>query len=171
MNGLLSGLYGGFIATGPMTLLMFERQDHFPESEKSPLPPATLSFETLEKAGESMGFQPKLSPDAQTAVTMASHFAYGAAAGAVYGVALGKAPIPPLAKGIAYGLGVWSLNYLGITPALGFRAAAPKMPARRNAMMIFAHVVWGACLAYATEKLIESGKEMLAGEKKAPAAE
>jgi uncharacterized membrane protein YagU involved in acid resistance len=167
MNGLLSGLYGGFIATGPMTLLMFERHDSFPDSERSPLPPATLSYETIEKTG----VEPKLSPDAQSAVTMASHFAYGAAAGAVYGVALGKAPLPPLAKGIAYGLGVWGLNYLGITPAFGYRAAAPKMPARRNAMMIFAHVVWGACLAYATEKLIESGKEMLAGEKQAPGAE
>ena len=52
----------------------------------------------------------------------------------------------------------------------GFLATGP-MSKERNALMIVAHVVWGACLGYAERELKRRGEQMLAGNRKAPLAE
>ena len=51
--------------------------------------------------------------------------------------------------GIGYGLLVWAGSYLGLLPALGFTARRRASPSERNALMIAAHVVWGALRALA----------------------
>lgn len=168
MERNLSGLYSGLIATGPMTLFMMGAHEGLPEGEKSPLPPATLSLQLLERAIR----RPGLSQNAQTALTVSSHFAYGSAAGVLYSQTFGRMrSLPPVARGVAYGAVFWAANYLGLSPALRMRADGTEMPARRNAMMFGAHLVWGAALGYAEDRLRRSGKEMLAGERKARRAE
>jgi len=47
-------------------------------------------------------------------------------------------------KGIVFGLGVWAASYLAWLPALGILPPATEAPPRRNAVMIAAHIVWGA---------------------------
>lgn len=195
MNSILSGTYAGFIATGPMTMWMLEWERSLPKSLRSPLPPATLSYQTVKrvagkaapkkkrKAGTDSpenGAPGMITPKegaAQSSLTMAAHFGYGAAAGAAYGLLAGSAsrksnPVGrAILQGTAYGLAVWGLNYLGFTPALGYRAAAPKMPRTRNLMMVTAHVIWGVALARTHAVLVEAGKTALEGERKALRAE
>jgi uncharacterized membrane protein YagU involved in acid resistance len=60
---------------------------------------------------------------------------------------------PNVVNGVAYGLGVWTASYLGLLPALGLLAPATEHPARRNALMIAAHVVWGASLGITAKRL------------------
>ena len=167
MNRKLSGLYSGLIATGPMTMFMLAAHEELPERQKSPLSPATLSFQLIKRV---TGVQ-KLSQDAQTAMTILSHFGYGSIAGILYAQTSGRLRTSVLAKGALFGISFWFANYFVLSPALKLRARGPHMTAQRNAMMFWAHVVWGACLSYSEEKLRQSGKEILAGARKAPRAE
>lgn len=167
MNRNLSGLYSGLIATGPMTLMMMGAHEGLPESEKSPFPPATLSLELVQRAFD----RPELSQNQQTLLTVLSHFGYGSAAGVLYSQTMGRVKGNAILRGTAYGALFWAANYLGLAPALRMRANAPEMPARRNAMMFGAHLVWGAALGYAEDRLRRSGNEMLAGARSAPRAE
>ena len=80
---------------------------------------------------------------------MIAHATYGTAVGALYGLIFGKREHPPKnenpqATGIAYGIAVWSVSYLAMLPALGLLKPATKHPARRNTLMILAHLVWGS---------------------------
>jgi hypothetical protein len=54
---------------------------------------------------------------------------------------------------MAYGLGVWAVSYLGYLPALGIRKSAKEDTPQRSAMMIVAHLVWGAALALGFERM------------------
>jgi hypothetical protein len=55
--------------------------------------------------------------------------------------------------GVALGLGVWTASYLGVLPALGILRPATEHPARRTALMIAAHVVWGSALGSTLQAL------------------
>ena len=48
---------------------------------------------------------------------------------------------------------MWAASYLGWIPAAGLLKPATEHPARRNFMMIAAHLVWGAALALALKEL------------------
>ncbi len=165
MNSVESGFWSGVLATGPMTLFMFAAQKSLPREEQSPLPPATLTKQLTAPVAD------RLPSSLRQDLTMVSHFGYGIACGTLYSLLARRAPGPVAAKGAGFGLLVWAASYLGWTPALGLRAAAPKIPARRNAMMIGAHIVWGISLAFAEDKLRRFGAEMLDGKRRAPAAE
>ena len=75
--------------------------------------------------------------------TIASHFAYGAVTGAIYAPLARSIPLSPALAGATYGLAVWAGSYLGWLPAAGILSPAYKHPARRTALMIAAHLVWG----------------------------
>jgi uncharacterized membrane protein YagU involved in acid resistance len=87
-----------------------------------------------------------LDEDERNGLTLLAHFGYGTAVGALY------APIAPRGwaastlGGVGYGLLVWAGSYLGLLPAIGLLSPATRHPPRRNALMIAAHVVWGATL-------------------------
>jgi putative membrane protein len=70
--------------------------------------------------------------------------------GAVYGPVSDRVKAPPVVKGMGFGLLVWAASYLGIVPALGLIAPATRHRAQRNALMIVAHLVWGATLGLLT---------------------
>lgn len=168
MNTLQNGIWSGLLATGPMTLAMFRLQRELPESQKSPLPPATLTSQIT----GALGIDQKLPQTRRPDFTMASHFAYGAACGALFAwLNRGKQRTSPWISGSLFGLGVWSASYMGWIPLFGLRASAYKMPARRNALMIVSHLIWGASLAIAEKELRQSGQQMLDGHKKALRAE
>ena len=64
--------------------------------------------------------------------------------GAIYGPLTRTVPLPSVLKGIVFGIVVWLAVYLGWLPAVGMSEAATKQPIQRNALMIAAHLVWGA---------------------------
>lgn len=167
MHALTNGIWAGLLATGPMTLAMFRLHRSLPADEQSPLPPATITTDVMKPA-----ISPRaVSPEARVNLTMANHFAYGAACGALYAFGPSRMKRSPIATGALFGLGVWAGSYLGWLPAVGMRSNAFRMPAKRNALMILSHLVWGASLGFAENELRRRGSRILDGVRKAPNAE
>lgn len=150
MHPILAGLVAGLIATAPMTVFMVGAHRALPRRERYPLPPREITMEVAERAGVA----DDMHEPARLGATLLAHFGYGAATGAIYG---GLAPLveaPELAKGLVFGLFVWGGSYLALLPALGILQPATRHPARRNALMIGAHLVWGAFLAWLVSVLV-----------------
>jgi uncharacterized membrane protein YagU involved in acid resistance len=150
MNRILLGALAGLAATAPMTLAMKLMHEQLPRGERYPLPPRQVTEGIAEKAG----VNEHLDEDEREAATWASHFAYGAACGALYGALSGeRADRHAFVAGAGFGAAVWAGSYLGWLPAAGILSPATEHPARRNALMIAAHLVWGATAAVVLEKL------------------
>lgn len=154
MNGVVTGAVAGLIATVPMTIFMKALHKQLPAHEQYPLPPRLI----VEEATEKVGLDDNLGEEEKLPLTMLSHFGYGAASGVLYDNALRSLDVEPTAaNGVAYGLGVWALSYLGMLPATDLLSSATEHPARRNALMIAAHVVWGATLGETAKVMKGSG--------------
>ena len=150
MNRILLGALAGLAATGPMTLAMKLMHDQLPREEQYPLPPRQVTEGVAEKAG----VNEHLDEGEREAATWVSHFAYGATCGALYGAVSGERVDRHAAlAGVGFGLAVWAGSYLGWLPAAGITSPATEHPARRNALMIAAHAVWGAGVGVALERL------------------
>lgn len=149
MNRIFNGALAGLAATLPMTLSMKLMHEQLPAKEKYPLPPRIIT----EEMTELVGIDEELDEPEMKGLTMLSHFAYGATCGAIYGPLSKRMPGGAVVGGIAFGLAVWTGSYLGWLPAAGILKPATEHPARRNALMIAAHVVWGATAGLLIEQL------------------
>jgi uncharacterized membrane protein YagU involved in acid resistance len=137
---LFSGALAGCIATAPMTVSMELMHRLLPRHEQYPLPPSEITADLTEKTG----VRDTMDQHEHVELSLVNHFAYGAAAGALYAPLASRAGFSPVLKGITYGLAVWAVSYLGLLPALGILRPATEHPTRRNLLMILAHVVWGS---------------------------
>lgn len=137
---LLSGVIAGFVATGPMSLVMKGIQQVLPAREGFALPPSIITAQATKKAG-----LPPKNAEHHTFLTLLMHFGAGAGYGLFYGIGEvdSKQKRPNPVRGMIFGLLVWSVNYMGIMPAANLHNSAEREPARRNAMMIIAHLVYG----------------------------
>src|SRR5690606_8943473 len=81
--------------------------------------------------------------------TVISHFAFGALAGAIYGMI----PRRQRPGGVPFSLMVWAASYLGWIPAFGILKSAVRHPIERNLLMLAAHAVWGVTLAASLREL------------------
>ncbi|MFL6863594.1 MAG: hypothetical protein ACJ8DZ_11380 [Allosphingosinicella sp.] len=150
---LLLGGIAGFVGTMAMTAAMRRMHRRLPARERYPLTPR----EIVDSGSRQIGL--KLPDEAARDVTTAAHFAYGAAMGAVIAA---MNPDPGKKTGAAAGLAVWVASYMGWLPALGTLKPATRHPARRNALMIAAHLVWGAATAAALRELSLARETILA---------
>lgn len=139
---LLYGSLAGTAATILMTGTMRRLHEALPETERYPLPPREL-VDSVTDGERRPATQGKSSEDGAAASTMAAHFAYGAAAGALFALQ-GRRSV---AAGTAYGLAVWTASYLGWVPGTRLLKPATRHPWRRNLLMAAAHVAWGGSLA------------------------
>ncbi|MGZ3677132.1 MAG: hypothetical protein ACXWQR_01005, partial [Ktedonobacterales bacterium] len=87
---IVAGACAGLIATVPMTAVMEAVFRRLPREQRYPLPPAEITDRVIERS--TMGRQ--LEPPQHLALTLAAHFAYGAAAGAVGGPLTRRIPLP-----------------------------------------------------------------------------
>jgi hypothetical protein len=127
-----------------MTSAMRRMHRRLPGSERYPLTPR----EIIDSGSKQLGVP--LGQEAAKDVTTAAHFAYGAAMGALIAA---MNPDPTKRTGAAAGVAVWLASYMGWIPAVGTLQPATKHPARRNALMIAAHLVWGSSTAAAIHEL------------------
>lgn len=155
MSDLLAGAAAGCVATVPMTAAMEALYRQLPRPERYPLPPR----ETAQKVSEELNVWQQLGERERLAVTLLSHFGYGAAMGALYGPLARALKLPPWLGGPAYGLAVWAGNYLGVLPALNILKPATEHPPRRTAVMIAAHLVWGLSTAVLVDVAQQRGSE------------
>ena len=154
MNRILLGALAGLTATGPMTLAMKLMHEQLPREEQYPLPPRQVTEGLAEKAG----VNEHLDEEDREKATWLSHFAYGAACGALYGAVSGeRVDERPVLAGVGFGLAVWAGSYLGWLPAAGVLSSATEHPPRRNALMIAAHAVWGVTTGVVLERLADGG--------------
>ncbi len=137
-RAILGGI-SGTLATFPMTVAMSALHRRLPPEEKYPLPPRLITMNLASRTGMAS----EMDEQERYTVTLAAHYGYGFGMGLLYG-ALVSDKTHPVTKGIAFGLTVWTVSYLGLLPAIGLFRPATQQPMRRNALMIAAHVVWGA---------------------------
>jgi uncharacterized membrane protein YagU involved in acid resistance len=123
-----------------MTVAMAAMFPALPRRQRYPLPPRQITMSLAGKAGVAR----HLNESQRQAVTFVAHFAYGAAMGALYAPLAARIAGPPLLKGPAFGIAVWAGSYLGWLPATNTLSPATRHAAARNALMITAHLVWGA---------------------------
>lgn len=148
---LSTGAIAGLIATMPMTLFMLLMHRLLPRWQKYALPPERITHELSERTGTDKYLnKPRL-----LVATLASHFGYGAFMGTLYGTLSKriKLPLPAAVKGSIFGVIIWTGSYLGWLPAMDMKAAATKEPPQRDALMVAAHVVWGATTGIITSLL------------------
>jgi hypothetical protein len=146
---LIVGAIAGVVGTMAMTAAMRRLHRRLPESEQYPLTPREIvdsTFEPTEDAGRDL--------------TTVSHFAYGAACGALIAAA---DPRPGTRTGAGAGMVVWLASYMGWIPALSILKPATRHPARRNLLMIAVHLVWGAATAKAMRELADARETIFAG--------
>jgi uncharacterized membrane protein YagU involved in acid resistance len=138
------GATAGLLATIPMTLAMELMRRRLPIHERGRLPPRTIAMRLTRRAGK----HAQMDERQRNAVTLVTHFGFGAAAGTLYAPLarrLGSSPL--LLRGIGFGLAVWLVSYMGWLPVVGLFGPATRDAKRRTALMVAAHVVWGATLA------------------------
>lgn len=82
----------------------------------------------------------------------AAHFGFGAASGALFGLLVGDRR-PRIPVGVGYGLAVWAVSYQGWVPRLHMMPPASRDLPERRAVMAGAHVVYGAALVLALNRL------------------
>ncbi len=151
MNRILLGALAGLAATAPMSLAMKLMHEQLPEHEQYPLPPRAVTMEIAEEAG----VKEKLDEPEREGLTWAAHFAYGAGCGAVYAPLARRSGLPPVLSGAAFGVAVCAGSYRGWLPAADIIRPATEHPPRRTALMIAAHVVWGATTGLVVNALSE----------------
>ena len=146
---MVTSVAAGVLATVPMTGVMETGFRLLPADERYPLPPRQVT----EAVDAGLGGPLPEAEGVRIASTLVAHLAYGGAAGSVFALAGPGDRIGGLARGIAFGLGVWAVSYLGLLPALGLLSPPTRHPRGRTALMVAAHVVWGASLALITRAL------------------
>ena len=127
-----------------------------PAVERYPLPPREIV-----ESGLRVATKRSLGEHGRQTATIAAHFGYGAATGALYALA---APRGSILSGAAYGFMVWVVSYFGIMPGLLILRPAHDHPGRRNALMIAAHPVWGSTLARMLRDPQFAEREIFAGD-------
>ena len=142
---VLRGAMAGFAATVPMTIAMEALRAVLPREQQRRMPPREIVDRSVEKTDE--GHQ--VDNADRFVITTAAHFAFGTAAGALYGL-LVRSRDSSTPTGIGYGLTVWALAYGAVLPAFGLHPAAEDDTKDRNGVLIASHVVWGATLGMLT---------------------
>jgi uncharacterized membrane protein YagU involved in acid resistance len=140
MVHLIRGALAGALATVPMSVVMLLLWRGLPRRQRYPLPPWLITSNLLGQ----VGLKRKTSRDATTFLTWLLHFSYGGAVGALF-VPLQRAlRVPAVLLGPLYGIIVWVGSYKGLLPMFNLLSDASRHPDKRNAVMIAAHLVWGA---------------------------
>ena len=154
MNRQIAAGVSGFLATAPMTAVMVGLYRTLPSRAQDPLPPRQITETVADEAGVS----DKMDEEDMTAATIVSHFAYGAAAALPYAAIASESKLHPAAEGALYGTAVWGASYLGLMPATGLYRSATEDAPSRSALMIAAHLVWGAALGMTFHALTRRGQ-------------
>jgi len=137
------GALAGLTATVPMTVVLEVMRQRLPARERGSLLPRKIAM----RAARRVGLRVQTDKRQRDLVTLVTHFGFGAAAGTLYvPLASRMSSLPSVLRGMGFGVAVWLVSYMGWLPAFGLFGPATKDTGRRTALMIAAHLVWGASL-------------------------
>ena len=139
---MLGGAAAATVAAIPLTAYWEYMHNQLPGEPPRPLPPREIVEAMAVKAGVSR----ELSERDMQNLTLAAHFGYAAATGALFGLMAPRRAPAKVAAGALFGVGVWAASYLGWLPAAGLRQPVTYDPVDRTRLMISGHVVWGVAL-------------------------
>jgi hypothetical protein len=144
----IAGAFAGLVATLPMTALMTLWHRRLPPWKRDSLPPAQITSTLLSV----LSLDDDVSPSQETALTIASHFAYGATMGGLFGLlSADRTPAQSAVAGNVFGTAVWAASYFGWLPAAGLYRSPSREPRERHLLMLAAHLAWGTTLGLVTE--------------------
>src|SRR5687767_4514049 len=113
----------GLMATIPMTVAMELMRRRLPVRERGRLPPRQIAMRVAER----LGIRAHMDERQHGAVTLVTHFGFGAAAGALYApLARRLRSSPPVLGGTCFGFAVWLLSYMGWLPVVGLFGPATR---------------------------------------------
>jgi hypothetical protein len=138
MKRLLRGALAGGLATAPMSAVMIGAKQF---GLVGGMPPEKITAELLNRGGI------RRSEVQQDVLATLTHFGFGAAAGAAFGVVAPRRLIARVPLGMAYGAGIWGVSYMGWVPALGIMPPADRDRRDRQMVMLAGHLVYGTALA------------------------
>ena len=141
------GAASGALATAAMSALMVAAREAGLMSE---LPPHVIAQKTVERTDTAEAAD----PDEKAGLGWLAHFAFGAAAGALYAPLRARLPagVPAALTGAVFALGIWAVSYQGWIPALRFLPPATRDEPGRPPTMVAAHLVFGAVMGLAAER-------------------
>lgn len=159
MNRSVAGALAGLAGTVAMTAAMRAMFRALPEKDRYPLPPRLITDRVVGPTG----LMDAMDEPERRDLTLALHYGYGAAAGALYPAVARQIGGPAVATGIGYGLAVWGASYLGWIPAMRILTPATHHPRARNGLMLAAHVVWGGVTGVTAAYLMEGESRSRSG--------
>ena len=159
MNHSVAGAIAGLAGTVAMTAAMRAMFRALPEKDRYPLPPRLITDRVVGPTG----VMDAMDEPERRDLTLALHYGYGAAAGALYPAVARRIGGPAVATGIGYGLAVWGASYLGWIPAMRILTPATRHPRARNGLMLAAHVVWGGVTGVTAAYLMGMGNRSRSG--------
>jgi hypothetical protein len=146
---VMAGAVAGLAATALMSVLMLAARA---AGVAPKLPPTKIADDAIQAATDRPA-----TPEEERVVAPVAHFAFGAGAGAAFGLAAGAlrigGSVPATLAGIAFGSAVYLVSYQGWIPALGILPPASRDDRGRVATMVGAHWVYGAVLGLVTSRL------------------
>ncbi len=146
LKAVLVGAVTGLVGTTAMTATMMGLEQKLPRHEREPLEPRRITESLLAGASTFHALPERQKAD----LSILAHLGYGAAMGALYQTIERRLPLPPLARGAAFGLMVWAASYAGWLPALGILPPPHRRPVGRNGLLIASHLMWGVVTAAAS---------------------
>jgi len=157
LGALLRGLLAGGAGTTLMTAyqgLIQEHKDGGNDEQASEAErwqqapaPAQVAKRILEGV-----FRKQVGAEQIPLLTNAMHWLYGSAQGGLYGLVQGTIRTNPVASGLAFGAGVWTLSYAQLVP-MGIYEPPWRYPAKTLAVDLSYHLVYGVGVAGAYEGL------------------
>ena len=138
MTKVERGIVAGLAATVPMTVTMGVLQTGTHPTDR------TAPSEVVHRAEKMINLDQEIGETAHETLTGVAHFAFGAAAGAHFGLA-GPFTHPVLA-GFLYGASIYGASYIGVLPKLNLMPAPQTDRPQRQSATLVSHLVWGVAL-------------------------
>lgn len=131
LKGAIAGMIGGLAGAGAKMLAekMFP-----PRTNGQTAPPVALVEQVTGRS---------LPEDGKTAATQGIHWAFGAAAGAIYGAAVEVEPSLGAWKGAAFGITLNKMTHETVLPKLGLSRPKSEQPAQERISEWVSHAVYG----------------------------
>jgi hypothetical protein len=136
-KNLMRGAAGGLAGTAAHTAVMFAARSL---GLGGKLPPQAITDRMLGR----LGLHPRR--ETRVALAAAQHVGFGMTTGALFGLAAPRSRGRSILAGSLYGAAVWLASYEGWVPALGALPRARRDRPDRQAMLLGAHVAFGAVL-------------------------
>ena len=141
-KGALAGIAGGLVASFAMNRFQGVIAKAIPQngSQHPDQEPATVK---LANALSRQVFNHELAPKEKAPAGNAVHYAFGAAAGALYGVLAEARATSRLGFGTLFGSMLWFVADEIVVPRLGLSGAASEYSASTHASALASHLVYG----------------------------